>query len=144
MKEIPVPFLRANQIGMVSLIILAILTQLPIIIFAVWLIEVIGLILGLKANLFVQLAKPFMKQWIARSGTEARELSRFNNTLAVIFLSLSVLFFGLGWTTAGYIVAGTLATVATVAICGFCLGCFLYFQYKMFVNRKARRNAEST
>lgn len=71
-----------------------------------------------------------------RALTESKELSRFNNLLAVIFLTISVVFFALGWTIAGYIVAGMLAIAAFTAICGFCLGCFIYFQYSLRKNRK--------
>ncbi|WP_425807920.1 DUF4395 domain-containing protein [Desulfitobacterium sp. Sab5] len=135
MNEIPVPYLRANQTGIVAFVILAVVIQNPFIVALLWLIEVSGLLFAAKANLFIRLAKPFLTKWVAKSQTEARELTRFNNTLAVIFLTLSLILFGLGLSLAGYIVAGLLAIVAFVAICGYCLGCFLYFQYKQFRNR---------
>ncbi len=135
MKEIPILYIRANQTGIVALAILAILTQQPLMIGLLLIIESVGLLFGLKANLFVRLAKPFLK--VKDKGqTEARELARFNNSLAVIFLSLSSLFFVLGWPVAGFITVGVLGFVAFVAICGFCLGCFLYYQFKMLKFRK--------
>lgn len=136
MNEIPIPYLRANQTGIVAFVILAVVMQNPLTIALLWLIEVTGLLFGAKENLFIRLTKPFLTRWVAKSQTEARELTRFNNTLAVIFLTLSLVLFGLGLSLAGYIVAGLLAIVAFIAICGFCLGCFLYFQYKQLTNRK--------
>ncbi|MDV2988897.1 MAG: DUF4395 domain-containing protein [Dehalogenimonas sp.] len=131
MKEIPVPYLRANQTGIVALVVLAVVTQSPLILTALLLIELAGLIFGLKANLFVQIAKPLLKNLIAGSPTEARELARFNNTLAVIFLSLAAILFTLGLTIAGFVVAGVLAVVVSFALGGRCLGCVLYYQYKL-------------
>jgi uncharacterized membrane protein YqgA involved in biofilm formation len=135
MKEIPVPYLRANQTGIVTLVIIAAVARQPWVIAVLWVIQVLGLLFGMKANLFVQISKPFLEKAISQAKTEARELSRFNNGLAVTFLTISLLFFIGGWTLAGYIVAGILAAVAFIAICGFCLGCFLYFQLKMWKKR---------
>ncbi len=136
MSEIPVPYLRANQTGIVAFVIIAAIARQPLLIVLLWVIQVVGLLFGVKANLFIQFAKPFLKKRILHALTESKELSRFNNLLAVIFLTISLVFYALGWTIAGYIVAGMLAAAAFAAICGFCLGCFIYFQYKLLKNRK--------
>ena len=132
MNEVPVPYLRSNQIGIVLTVLIAIITQQPLLIALLWVVQVLGLLLGLKANLFIRLAKPFLKESIKDAPTEEKELSRFNNLLAVIFLTLSLISFALGWNVTGYIFVGMLAIAASLAICGFCLGCFMYFQYKKF------------
>jgi len=134
MNEIPVPYLRANQTGIVAFVITAAITRQPLLILLLWVIQVVGLLFGVKANVFIQFAKPFLKKQISQALTESRELSRFNNLLAVIFLTISLVFFSLGWTIVGYIVAGMLAIAAFTAICGFCLGCFIYFQYNLRKN----------
>jgi len=136
MNEIPVPYLRANQTGIVVVVIIAAITQQPLLIVLLWAIQVAGFLFGGKANLFIRLAKPFLKKYIMNALTESKELSRFNNLLAVAFLTISLLFFALGWTIAGYIVAGMLAIAAFAAICGFCIGCTLYFQYNLYKTRK--------
>ncbi|MGG0170643.1 DUF4395 family protein [Paenibacillus dokdonensis] len=95
-------------------------------------IQVIGLLTG--KNLFVLLAKPFLK--VKGAPTQAQELQRFNNMLAVIFLTLSLLSFLIQLPFLGYIFAAMLFLAAFAAICGYCIGCTVYFQYKQF---KARR-----
>ncbi len=128
MKEIPIPYVRANQTGIVLLVVLAIIFQQPFLIAALWAIQVIGLWQGVRANLIVQLAAPLLHGRIAGAQTEAAELQRFNNSIAVILLTLSVVSFWLmpgSWV--GYLFAGMVAAAAFVAICGFCVGCFFIF-----------------
>lgn len=129
-KEIPIPFVRANQAIMVILIVLSALLQQPAIIAAVWAVQVCGLSFGARGNLFVQAARPFLSNRLSRYGTEAAELQRFNNSIAVILLTLSIISFWLGYSVMGYVFAGMVALAAFVAICGFCVGCFLYYQFK--------------
>jgi hypothetical protein len=130
MKEIPIKYIRANQTGMVLLIIIAILAKIPVLIMALLIIEIIGLAFGLKNNLFVQISKPFLDKNASFKKTEALEITRFNNTLAVLFLFFSTIFFILGMHTTAYIISGILAVVILFAINGFCFGCFLYYQIK--------------
>lgn len=125
MKEVPIPYIRANQSGIVAFVILAFLIQLPLIIAMLWLIELIGLF-SVKANAFILFAKPFFSQWINRVTTQAYELTRFNNLLTVIFLTLSFIFFEMRWTLAGYIVAGIVAAATFLAMCGFSIGNYIY------------------
>lgn len=132
MKDIPIPYVRANQVGIIVLFLLALLFQQPWIIILLWIIQTAGLSFGLKGNLFVQLAKPMLAGKISGARTEAAELQRFNNSLAVILLTISILCFAIGWTTAGFILAACVAAAALVAVCGYCVGCFLYFQLKKF------------
>ncbi|TDF99673.1 DUF4395 domain-containing protein [Paenibacillus piri] len=131
MQEIPVPYVRANQTGIVLFVLLAIILQQPVLIAALWAIQLIGLWRGVRANLFVQAAMPWLASRTAGAPTEAVELQRFNNSLAVILLTVAVLCF---WVfrspLAGYIAAGMVAAAALAAICGFCVGCFLYYQFK--------------
>jgi uncharacterized membrane protein len=136
MKEVPIPYVRSNQAAMVILIALSAIFQLPWIILIVFAVEVAGLAFGAKGNLFVGIARPFLRSLVARSHTEALELQRFNNTIAVVLLTLSVICFSLGFTIAAYIFAGMVALAAFVAICGYCIGCTLYYQFKRL---RARR-----
>lgn len=136
MSEIPIPYLRANQTGIVGFVLIAALARQPLMIVLLWIIQVLGLIFEAKANLFIQIAKPFLKKRVVQAQTESKELSRFNNKLAVIFLTISLGLFAFGWTIAGYIVAGMLDIAAFAAICGFCFGCFLYFQYNLLKNKR--------
>ncbi|MEK8128467.1 DUF4395 domain-containing protein [Paenibacillus filicis] len=131
MKEIPIPLVRANQAGIVLFVVAAVLLKAPVLIAALWAVQVLGLWRGIRANVFVQLAAPFLKNRIVGAQTEARELLRFNNSIAVSLLTLSLIGFWLdrdGLT--GYVLAGLVALAALIAILGFCVGCFLYYQWK--------------
>jgi hypothetical protein len=128
MPSIPMPYIKANQIGIVAFIILATAFKLPVILILLWLIQISGAIFG--SNLFVQLAKPFIK--IQGKETQARELQRFNVTLGILFLTISLICFANNFIFVGYLFAWILGIVALVAICGYCLGCTIYYQYKHF------------
>lgn len=131
MREIPIPYVRANQAGIVLLVVLAIVLQQPVLIAALWAIQVIGLWRGVRANLIVRLATPLLASRIAGAQTESAELQRFNNSIAVILLTVSLLcFWVLQAPLAGYTAAGMVAVAALIAICGYCVGCFLYYQFK--------------
>ncbi|MCZ8515951.1 DUF4395 domain-containing protein [Paenibacillus filicis] len=131
MKEIPLPYVRTNQAGIVLLVLLAILLQQPVLIVVLWAIQVINLWQGVRSNVFVMLAAPFLRSKLAGAPTESRELQRFNNSIAVILLTLSILFFWLNaGSIAGYIFAGLVGAAALMAICGYCIGCTLYYQFK--------------
>jgi hypothetical protein len=140
MKEIPIPFVRSNKVGIVTMLLIAITFQLPWLIAALWIIQAAGLIFGLKANLFIIAARPFLARHMASARTEAAELQRFNNSLGVGFLTFSLLSFALGWSVAGYIFAGMMGAAALGAILGFCIGCTIYFQYKQFRARRLNRS----
>lgn len=130
MKEIPISFVRANQWGIVILVLLSIFLQSSWVIIGLWVIEVLGLLWGAKGNLFILLLKPFLVKEEGR--TEAAELQRFNNGIAVSLLTISVLSFAFGWQLTGFIFASFVALAAFIAICGFCIGCVIYYQYKQW------------
>ncbi len=136
MKEIPIPYVRANQWGIVIFILAGILLQQYALIAALLAIQILGFLGGIQWNLFVQVAKPFLKDRLQHAETEAQELQRFNNSIAIILLAASTLAFYMGGTTLSVILAGMVALAAFVAICGYCIGCTLYFQYKQWKLRK--------
>ncbi|MBP1999269.1 ABC-type multidrug transport system permease subunit [Paenibacillus shirakamiensis] len=133
MREIPESYVKINQAGIVLFVILSFVSHQPWILFALWLIQVIGLTTGF--NLFVGTAKTWVKK---SKGTQALELQRFNNSLAVGFLTCSLLAFIVGWNTLGYIFATMLLIAAFVALSGYCIGCTVYFQYKQFKAKQRR------
>ncbi|WP_134702600.1 DUF4395 domain-containing protein [Ammoniphilus sp. YIM 78166] len=136
MKEIPIPYVRANQWGIVIFILAGILLQQYTLIVALFIIQIIGFLGGIQWNLFVQVAKPFLKDRLQHAETEAQELQRFNNSIAIILLAASTLAYSVGLTTLSVVLAGMVALAAFVAICGYCIGCTLYFQYKQWKLRK--------
>jgi uncharacterized membrane protein len=131
MKEIPLPLIKSNQAGIVLFILAGFLLQQPILIYILFAVQLIGLVFGANANLFIRLARLiFPKQRLRDSEQQAVELARFNQSIAVTLLAAASLALILGWTVAAYIFAGMVALAAAVAIAGYCIGCTLYFQYK--------------
>ncbi|MDF2837620.1 MAG: hypothetical protein K0Q63_3260 [Paenibacillus sp.] len=140
MKEVPIPYVRSNQAGIVLSLAAFFITQSVWIIAALFVIQVLGLVFGAKANLFVRIARPFLGGLVSRSGTEALELQRFNNSLAVLFLTLSLASLLLGFGTAGNVFAAMMGAAALAALLGYCIGCTIYFQYKQFRAKRLRQN----
>ncbi|MBB6675591.1 DUF4395 domain-containing protein [Cohnella nanjingensis] len=134
MREIPMSYIKSNQAGIVLFVVLSILLSQPWLLAALWAIQVAGVLTQGRGNLFVLIAKPFLKP--QGKETQAAELTRFNNTLAVLFLTLSLLGFAIGWSVAGYVFSAMLIAAAGAALLGYCIGCTIYYQYKQF---KARR-----
>ncbi|MCQ4365698.1 DUF4395 domain-containing protein [Mycobacterium gordonae] len=134
MKEVPIRYVKANQTGIVLFVILALLLQQPWILLLLWIIQTAGLLTGGKLNLFVAAAKPFLRN--TGGETQAIELQRFNNLLAVLFLTLAVICFAVGWQIAGYAFCIMLLAAAGAALLGYCIGCTLYFQIKQLLARR--------
>jgi hypothetical protein len=137
MKEVPLSYVKANQTGIVIFVILSIALLQPWLLALLWIIQVLGLVLGGQGNAFVWITKRFLP--VNHSRTQAEELTRFNNSLAVLFLTLSLISFALGWVILGYIFAGFLLLAAGAALLGYCIGCTVYYQYKQFVNKQRVR-----
>ncbi|MDQ6423610.1 DUF4395 domain-containing protein [Paenibacillus sp. LHD-117] len=139
MKEVPIPYVRSNQAGIVLSLAAFFTTQSVWIIGALFLIQAIGLLFGPRGNLFIRIARPFLGKLVARGKTEAAELQRFNNSLAVLFLTLSLISLLLGWSAAGNVFAAMMGAAALAALLGYCIGCMMYFQYKQFRARRLQR-----
>lgn len=135
MREVPMRYVKANQVGIVLFVLLSFGFNQPLILGALWIIQVVGLVSGGKLNLFVQIGKTVLKG--KGTETQAVELQRFNNILAVLFLSLALISFSLSWQVAGYAFSGMLLLAASAALLGYCVGCTVYFWYKQL--RAGRR-----
>ncbi|MEK4664614.1 DUF4395 domain-containing protein [Priestia sp. FSL H7-0729] len=128
MREVPMRYVKANQVGIVLFVLLSFVFNPLVVLGALWIIQVIGLASGSKLNLFVQIGKVVLTG--KGTETQAVELQRFNNILAVLFLSLALISFSLGWVTAGYAFSVMLLAAASAALLGYCVGCTVYFWYK--------------
>lgn len=135
MREVPMRYVKANQVGIVLFVLLSFGFNQPLILGVLWLIQVVGLVSGGKLNLFVQIGMAVLKG--KGTETQAVELQRFNNILAVLFLSLALISFSLSWQVAGYLFSGMLLLAASAALLGYCVGCTVYFWYKQL--RAGRR-----
>ena len=130
--EIPLSHVKANQTGIV-LFVVASFVFTPWLLLFLWLVQLIGLLTNGRYNLFIRIARPFLPA--NGRHTQAAELTRFNNTLAVIFLTLALLSLALGWTIAGLVFAGMLLVAAGAALLGYCIGCTIYYQWKQLRHR---------
>jgi hypothetical protein len=128
MREVPMRYVKANQTGIVISVVLSFLFQQPWILAALWAIQLLGLLTEGRFSLFVIIAKLVLKE--KGKETQAAELQRFNNTLAVLFLTASLISFALDWQIAGYAFASMLLIAASVALLGYCIGCTVYFWIK--------------
>ncbi|MFC4303368.1 DUF4395 domain-containing protein [Cohnella boryungensis] len=140
MQEIPMRYVKANQAGIVLFVVLAFLVHQPWILAALWLVQVAGLLSEGRLNLFVRIAKLALKN--KGEETQAIELQRFNNVLAVLFLTLALVSFALGWQIVGHAFSAMLLLAASAALLGFCIGCTLYFWVKQIrAGRIGRKKA---
>ncbi|WP_145152850.1 DUF4395 domain-containing protein [Paenibacillus xylanexedens] len=128
MREVPMRYVKANQVGIVLFVLLSFVFNPLVVLGVLWIIQVVGLTSGGKLNLFVQIAKAVLTG--KGTETQAVELQRFNNILAVLFLSLALISFSLGWVVAGYVFSIMLLAAASAALLGYCVGCTVYFWYK--------------
>lgn len=138
-KEIPIAKVRSNQIGIVITLIIAIVFDIQWLIAVLWLIQVLTLLLGSGANVFVTLLEPLAKQIYGNNNTEAEELVKFNLGIGLTFLTFSLACISLQWKLAAYIIAGMMGAAALAALLGYCIGCTIYYQYKKV---KALRNSQ--
>ncbi|WFA83419.1 DUF4395 domain-containing protein [Paenibacillus amylolyticus] len=128
MREVPMRYVKANQVGIVLFVLLSFVFNPIVVLGALWSIQVVGLASSGKLNLFVQIGKAVLTG--KGTETQAVELQRFNNILAVLFLSLALISFSLGWVAAGYVFSVMLLAAASAALLGYCVGCTVYFLYK--------------
>ena len=135
MREIPMRYIKANQSGIVLFAVIFLITGQLWLLAALWIIEVVSLLTKGKLNLFIRLAKPFLSPG---KETQAEELARFNNSLAVTFISLALITAQLGWVWGGYVFTAMLLGAAGAALLGYCIGCTIYYQYKQFRIRQER------
>ncbi|KAA2298979.1 DUF4395 domain-containing protein, partial [Clostridioides difficile] len=106
-------YVKANQVGIVLFVLLSFVFNPLVVLGLLWIIQVVGLASGGKLNLFVQIGKAVLTG--KGTETQAVELQRFNNILAVLFLSLALISFSLGWVAAGYVFSVMLLAAASAA-----------------------------
>jgi len=116
MREVPMRYVKANQVGIVLFVLLSFVFNPLVVLGVLWVIQVVGLASGGKLNLFVQIGKAVLTG--KGTETQAVELQRFNNILAVLFLSLALISFSLGWIVAGYVFSIMLLAAASAALLG--------------------------
>ncbi|PAD77034.1 DUF4395 domain-containing protein [Paenibacillus campinasensis] len=139
MKEIPLPLIKVNQAAMVLFVLLSLVFRQPLFIYAIFLIQLIALAAGARANLLFLVAKWVLgADRLQRSDTQAAELARFNQSIAVILLGISSAAYLLGWHIVAIAASVMVAAAATAAVLGYCIGCTIYYQYKKWKLLRSR------
>lgn len=133
-QSIPRPLVRANQGSIVVSVVLYVVT-------GSWVWLLIPLASGLSSLLFgvhpiMGIAKRFLRHPMKAYVQEDKLEQRFNQILAVVLLSGSVISALLGWSLMSLILAGLVFTAAFVAMLGFCIGCFIQYQWRLYRHRK--------
>jgi hypothetical protein len=133
--EIPLHRVRGNQLGiLLSIVTSLVIQQLWFLAFPL-VVQLVSRTFGIKYNLFVRLFSPMLP---ASSKTESRELLRFNQLLAILFLTVTLAAHALNIPIAAYISLTMLTIAVVLALSGFCLGCFMYFHWKQFLARRRK------
>lgn len=130
--------LRFNQISIVFLLLLAALLNLPVLVFGVALVMLLGTLeprLALFKNLYTKLVRSSLSIAPQLSEDDPRP-HNFAQGLGGVFLLVSSLAFLLGAVLVGWVLVTMVIVLALLNLTtGICVGCFLYFQWRMLPHR---------
>lgn len=133
-QSIPRPLVRANQGSIVLSVVAYIAT-------GSWGWLLIPLLSGLSSLVLgihpiLEIAKRFLRRPLSAYVQEDKQEQRFNQILAVVLLSGSVISAMMGWSVMSFIMAGMVFMAALVAMLGFCIGCFIQYQWRLYRHRQ--------
>jgi len=132
--EIPLHWVRGNQLGILLCVVASVIAQQVWVLAIPLAVQLSSRWAGIRYNVFVRVLSPLFPK---SARTESRELLRFNNLLAILFLTTALIAWLLQATAVAYVALAMLTVAVVAALCGFCVGCFVYFQWKQL---KARRS----
>jgi len=137
-QTVPRPLVRLNQIVIVLSVILSIITQNFYILLLPISANLSGVVLG--KNYLMVIGKQFLKKKPSEYIQEHKDDLRFNSTLAVSMLVVSLVGYIVGNQVIAIVFALMVLTAASIALMGFCVGCFLRFQItKRYYTYKRKR-----
>ncbi|MDF2669656.1 MAG: hypothetical protein K0R67_1962 [Paenibacillus sp.] len=125
-RSIPRPLVRVNQWVIVLSVVAAWLSGLYWILAIPLAAGLLGLFTGF--NPVIRLARLFLRKPASSYIPEDWNEQQFNQTIAVVCLSVGLVSYIQQWTTTAYIFTALVGTAAFVAILGFCVGCFMRYQ----------------
>lgn len=133
--SIPKPLVQSNQAFIVITVILALVFHKAILLLP-FLIGAYTLIT--KKNPLIQFNKRFLKKPANQYIPEDRDQQLFNQWIATVSLGLSLLFFAVGATVAGYVFSIMVLVASGVALMGYCIGCTIRYRYMMWKHNKTK------
>ncbi len=143
MKSFDSNVLKANQISIVGLILLAWLLQFSPLVMAVGLVMLLGTLeprLAFFKQFYLHTLRPALKIPAKLEPDDPRP-HNFAQGLGAVFLGVSSLLFLLGSPVLGWLVALLVMALALLNLTtGICVGCFLYFQWRLLPHRFNRKS----
>ncbi len=136
-NSIPRPLVRANQITIVISVLAYFLTEINLFLLIPLSFGLFSLIFGF--NPIMELVKLFLPKPYSKYVPEDKEEQKFNQTLAVIMLSISFIASLFELVFISYLFAIFVFLAAFIAILGFCIGCYIHFQISQFKYKKNRK-----
>lgn len=133
--SIPKPLVQSNQAFIVITVILALVFHKAILLLP-FLIGAYTLIT--KKNPLIQFNKRFLKKPANQYIPEDRDQQLFNQWIATVSLGISLLFFAVGATVAGYVFSIMVLVASGVALMGYCIGCTIRYRYMMWKHNKTK------
>ena len=136
-QGIPRPLVRTNQTFIVLSVILAVITHFYWILLLPILAGLSGILF--EKNFIILIAKSFLKKKASEYVLEDKSDLRFNQIIATVLLSASLIFSITNHPTLAIIFAAFVFLAASIALSGFCIGCWIHFQLRQY---KYRRQAK--
>lgn len=137
-NSIPKPLVTLNQWFIFTSVLIALITSIHVVLLLPLLTGLLGLISN--KNPIILLGKSLLKQPKESYLQEEVGQVKFNQTIAVTCLSLSLIGFTFGLPVIGYIFSIMVATAALIANLGFCIGCFIRYQWKKYQYKRTVNN----
>ncbi|QNL91785.1 DUF4395 domain-containing protein [Lactococcus lactis] len=133
-QGIPRPLVRTNQTFIVLSIILAVITQFYWILLLPILAGLSGILF--EKNFIILIAKRFLKKKASEYVLEDKSDLRFNQIIATVLLSASLISSITNHPILTIIFAAFVFLAASIALSGFCIGCWIHFQLRQYKYRR--------
>ncbi len=138
---VPQPLVRSNQWLLLVGVVVALALHLPLLLAALFLIELPGVLCGSRAHPVLRVARRLLSGRLRGAAQEDADAQRFSNAIAVACLGLATLAFELGHPIWGWAFSLIVLAAVVVALAGFCVGCYIYFQLRILRHRLSGRTA---
>ncbi|WP_276208294.1 DUF4395 family protein [Gracilibacillus sp. YIM 98692] len=103
----------------------------------------IPLIIGLytiltKNNPIIRVGKHFLRKPTYQYPPEDKAQQLFNQWIATICISLSIVFFTIEISWAGYLFSLMVVLASASALLGYCIGCTIRYRYMMWKHQRTK------
>lgn len=126
---IPRPLVQTNRAFLVVTIAAGLLLH-----HAILLLPLVTGLIGLifHRNPVILAGRPFLKKSPDHYHREDPSDQRFNQWIATVLVTLSILSFAARYPVAGYVFGSMVILAAGIALLGFCIGCYIHFRYRQW------------